>query len=343
MLIGVLNFYNEKINVFNKYRDFTTSGIKSTVENSQFNNESFVIIDCIMYNGEPILPARLEILNDTVYRFYITESSVTFSGIKKKKLFKDLNSKIFEPYTDKITWNIFEPLKDTYGNWEREEMNRNNITEIIRKDIKNHLLPPPENIVILNTDADEVPSVTVLEQIKPGNRLHSKIMNHPMQLNMNFSYFNFNWNNGPGWLKANVVLAKHILEGNYTMNGLRLRERKRPAIPNGGNHLSWGFDIENIVRKFESFSHQELNKRRNKYHQHIMTSLEGKTKLWPSMRPYPQKQYNYMQLSLPLQKFHLELCKSQGVSPYTGQSLTTFDDSTFGEVQRRANSSADTQ
>ncbi|GFH48586.1 hypothetical protein CTEN210_05062 [Chaetoceros tenuissimus] len=285
-----------------------------------------------MYNGEPILPARLEILNETVYRFYITESSVTFSGNKKTNFFKDLHSEIFKPYTDKITWNIFEPSEDTTGNsWAREELNRNNITEIIRKDIKNHLLPPPENIVILNTDADEVPSVTALEQIKPGNRLHSKIMNHPMKLDMNMSYFNFNWNNGPGWRKGNVVLAKHILEGNYTMNGLRNQESgKLPSIPNAGNHLSWGFDIENIVRKFESFSHQELNKRDNKSHQHIMTSLEGKTKLWSSMAPYPQKHFDYKELSLPLQKFHLELCKSQGVSPSTGQILTLFNDTTFG-------------
>lgn len=81
----------------------------STNNVSVHRPDTYVIIDCIMYNGEPILQARLEMLNDFIDRFYITESLVTHSGQKKEKLFMEINSDFFKPYKNKITWHIYEP------------------------------------------------------------------------------------------------------------------------------------------------------------------------------------------------------------------------------------------
>jgi len=46
----------------------------------------FSIIDCIMYNGEPILSARLEILNSPIDRF-ISQSPLSLLQVPRKKSF----------------------------------------------------------------------------------------------------------------------------------------------------------------------------------------------------------------------------------------------------------------
>lgn len=93
------------------------------------------------------------------------------------------------------------------GNWDREVQNRDDIAEIIRNDINEKKLPSCENVFIVNTDADEIPNVEVLKELRPEKSLHAKVLDQPMQLNMNLSYFNFNWNNGPCWKKGSVVSA----------------------------------------------------------------------------------------------------------------------------------------
>ena len=66
--------------------------IENSINLQRNFSKSFAIVDYFMYNGEPIVSARLETLNETVDFFYITEATLTFSGKKKDKLFKDVHA-----------------------------------------------------------------------------------------------------------------------------------------------------------------------------------------------------------------------------------------------------------
>ena len=60
-----------------------------------------LIIDCILYNGEPIIELRLEYLYDIVDIFLIIEAGNTFCG-KQKEYFFEKYSSIFDKYRSKI-------------------------------------------------------------------------------------------------------------------------------------------------------------------------------------------------------------------------------------------------
>jgi len=262
-------------------------------------------------------------LNSTIDWFYITESTVTFAGTKKEKLYKDLHADIFEPYKDKITWNVYEQPPDWEGKpgvaWQREKGSRNDIIHRIRVDVGNGALPPPERFVVVNTDADEIPEPTVLEELRPGKKWHADVMDHPMQLEMPLFYFNYNWK-AKIWKKGNVISGQHILDEReeHNMSKLRMQEKRRPGIPDAGYHLSYGSSVDDIIRKIESSAHQEINKPKFKNREHIMKSITNEENLfyrgWEHL-----SHYDYKQLPDSLQKVHEEICEMQGVSPVTGK------------------------
>lgn len=289
---------------------------------------TFVIIDCIMYNGEPIVLTRLEILNETVDHFYITEAAVTFAGVRKPFLFKDLHADMFKPYEDKITWSIYEPPADWEGKpgmaWIREGAIRNHVLKTIRNDVEEGVLPPRrDDIVLVNTDADEIPAPQVLDELRPGKKWHAKLLDHPLHLEMTFFYFNYNWKYGT-WFSGNVVSGRHALAGeDDKLTKVRKMDGKRQIrIPNAGYHLSYGFSVDDIVRKIESFSHQEFNTPRYKSREHIMRSIENEEELFYRREGGRMVHYDYKQLPVPLQRLHIEVCKSQNVSPDDGKRLS---------------------
>ncbi len=61
-----------------------------------------IIIDYVLYNGEPITEFRLKYLNEYVDKFIIVESIYTHSGKRKDDLYYNLNKDIFEEYENKF-------------------------------------------------------------------------------------------------------------------------------------------------------------------------------------------------------------------------------------------------
>ena len=66
-----------------------------------------LVIDYVLYNGEPIIEFRLKYLNNYVDKFIIVESIFTFSGKKKDDFYFKINKDIFEPYRKKV---LFFPI-----------------------------------------------------------------------------------------------------------------------------------------------------------------------------------------------------------------------------------------
>ena len=299
--------------------------IKNDVDyDDKMKDDDYVaIIDCIMYNGEPIVPVRLEILNATVDQFYITEAIITFAGKKKEILYKDLHANLFKPYEHKITWNIYEQPVKWEGkpglSWKREEAIRADIVTKIKDDMNKGMLLSPINTVVVNTDADEIPDPKVLDELRLRKKYYIEVMDHPVHLEMSFFYFNYNWMIG-SWKKGHIISAHDLLENKYNLNRLRTDEITHPVISDADLHLSYGFSVDDIIRKLESFSHQEFNAPRFKYREHIMKSIQNEENLFYRTVKH-MTHYDYKQLSPPLQKFHEELCEMQGVSPIDGKIL----------------------
>jgi beta-1,4-mannosyl-glycoprotein beta-1,4-N-acetylglucosaminyltransferase len=69
-----------------------------------------LIIDYIIYNGEPIVEYRLQYLNDYVDYFVLVESFYTHSGKKKSELYFNKNKDIFKKYENKLIVKILETI-----------------------------------------------------------------------------------------------------------------------------------------------------------------------------------------------------------------------------------------
>lgn len=209
------------------------------------------IYDCFLYNGEfKMLNFRMHELDHLVDYFVIGESEYTFKGDKREldlpKQFKHLSK-----FNHKI---IYVPHSDPpYVNaWDNERNQRNHI----QMGLVGYKLNT--NDLIMLSDVDEIPDVKYLEKISVSG------FTGIGTFYQNFHYYNFKcrskykwegtifFNYGSGYLKLGFDqlrsnryhLPKIGSDGNYT---------------SGGWHLSYFGDTDFIIRKIQSFSHQEFN------------------------------------------------------------------------------------
>ena len=283
-----------------------------------------MVVDSIMYNGEPIVPVRLATLNDVVDRFYIIEGTMSFSGAKKEALFKDLNSDVFEPYKDKIHWIVFNMTKnkmDSKGqNWVREQSARSASRPAMKDDFEKGIISHP--FVVINTDADEIPDPKDIENFQPGMKYHGMVTTSAVQLDMNDFYYNLNWIGKGSWNLGHTLPGHKVLDG-FTMEGGRTDRMFRWASGwiKGGYHMSYFLDADGIRHKLETSVHIEYNREEFKTDEHIQTCVSTGKDLF-NRRGQNRIKWDYKQAPLPLQRFHEEICKKQNIDPSTGKLLS---------------------
>ena len=215
-------------------------GIEYSINLQRNFSKSFAIGDYFMYNGEPTVSARLETLNETVDFFYITEGTLSFSGNKKDKLFKDVHADVFLPYEDKIRWNIYNPSNSTEDAWAREKEIRGDVVNKLRDDVNTGLLPM--DFVILNTDADEIMKPKVVQELRPGGIWHEDVMRHALKLDMKNFVFIYNWFRST-WTLPNVISGQDTFQDKDKLHTNRWNDGLL-VIPKAGYHLSWGLSVE---------------------------------------------------------------------------------------------------
>ena len=202
------------------------------------------IIDCfIFYNELDMLKFRLKELNNVVDYFVLVEADSTFSGMSKE-LFFEKNKLLFYDYLDKIVHVIVTDMPNT-GAWDREFHQRDAIDRGLKKiDIK------PDDIIIIS-DLDEICDVDTLLNIKNNG------VSCIYHLKQDMFYYNLNCK-GENWF-----LAKICNYGSYLNiskpNLIRIKGNPIGTIEKGGWHFSYFFDVDGIVNKIKSFSHQEYN------------------------------------------------------------------------------------
>ena len=213
------------------------------------------IYDCFQYfNEDHIVDLRLNILNQYVDYFVISESTKTHQG-KDKKINFDI--KKFSKFRDKIKFivadykEIINFKKHTGGESPIEQHQRNSLI----KGIEN---ASSEDLIILS-DSDEIPDLTKLIEINNNKKF--------IAFSQKMFMYKINLQNidESNWIGSKITKKKNIT----TMQNLRnLKFKKYPfwridkynlQTINGGWHFSFLQTPGQILNKIKSFSHGEFN------------------------------------------------------------------------------------
>jgi len=197
---------------------------------------------------------RLNILNEYVDFFVISESTKTHQG-KDKKINFDI--KKFSKFRNKIKFIIADYDKEinfkihTGGESPVEQHQRNSLIEGIKD-------ASPEDLIILS-DSDEIPDLTKLKYINKNK----KFIAFSQQMFM----YKLNLQNldESNWIGSRITKKKNILSMQLLRN---LKFKKYPfwridknnlQIIKGGWHFSFLQTPKQILNKIKSFSHGEFN------------------------------------------------------------------------------------
>lgn len=133
------------------------------------------IYDCFQFFNElDLLEIRLNVLNDHVDYFVLTESTVTFSGLNKPLYYQE-NKDRFEKFNDKIIHVVVEDTPD--GNpFERDVFQKN---AIIRG-----LQDCEDDNIILTSDLDEIPDPEIVD---PGSLTFVRMIKFIILLKISFT------------------------------------------------------------------------------------------------------------------------------------------------------------
>lgn len=229
-----------------------------------------MVYDCFQFFNElDILKLRMNILNDVVDYFVISESTVTFSG-DPKPLFYNENKEMFKEFEHKIIHNIVEDTPMDCDAFTRDHHQKCAVAKGL-KDCK------PDDIIIFS-DVDEIPNPDTLKELIPkvedgkiymlAQRLFYCYLNME-EVSGNLLSVTGEFDDAPKkqWLGTKV--CRYSVLDNYTTEELRNKEQKAIGVrvPDGGWHFSYmgggkGQSVASRVRyKIKSAAHQEYNNR----------------------------------------------------------------------------------
>ena len=213
------------------------------------------IYDCFQYFDEDhMVDLRLNILNQYVDYFVISESTKTHQGenkkinfdIKKFSKFKDKIKFIVADYSKEINFN-----KHIGGESPIEQHQRNSLIKGIED-------ASSEDLIILS-DTDEIPDLTKLNEIN-NNKKFIAFSQKMFMYKMNLQNIDES-----DWIGTKITKKKNIT----TMQNLRnLKFKKYPfwridknnlQTIHGGWHFSFLQTSEQILKKIKSFSHGEFD------------------------------------------------------------------------------------
>jgi len=205
-----------------------------------------VIVDAFLANDEiDLAKFRISFLQGKVSRFYIGESRQTHQG-RDKALHFSKQAKKLESISKKIEIVEIPPVKggsDSMTAREREETQRDWFLKFVAN-------KHPDDVIVF-TDIDEIPSMEQLDWSEE-NLEQAEIRTLPMQFAFRFA----NWLLRP----VNQDYRPGVILRGRGFKPL-LRNSDLPPVPGEkGAHLSYvGFGAAQLMEKFSSFSHTELD------------------------------------------------------------------------------------
>ena len=199
------------------------------------------IFDCFIFNHEvELLEIRLNILNDYVDKFIITEGDMTFSGLPKESHFLN-NKERFTKWEDKIILNQIN-IPECESPWHREIYSRN---AMVNLDIFN------DDDLIIMSDGDEIPNPEILEQA-------SEWVSDDTHFTFEQSCYAYWMNNlySDKWFGTRAATYKYV--NNTTVDDIREGTEDESKISgsiitNGGWHFTYLGNEDHIRQKINSF------------------------------------------------------------------------------------------
>ena len=214
------------------------------------------IYDCFQYfNEDHMVDLRMNILNEYVDYFVISESNKTHQG-KDKKINFNINN--FSKFKDKIIFIVAKYnqeinfKKHVGGESPIEQHQRNSLIEGVKN--------AQEDDLIILSDSDEIPDLKKLAEIKKGKKFiafSQKMFMYKLNLQ------NINESN---WIGSKITKKKY-LKTMQSLRDLKFKDypfwrfdKKDLQIIKGGWHFSFLQTPNQILEKIKSFSHGEFNK-----------------------------------------------------------------------------------
>jgi beta-1,4-mannosyl-glycoprotein beta-1,4-N-acetylglucosaminyltransferase len=229
----------------------------------------------IFFNELELLEMRLNILNDVVDYFVLTESPFTVSG-NEKPLYYQENKDRFSKWNDKIIHYVTEEIPndfshmlektkyhvaykdlDPYGTpmiqlptrFQRALFNRNNSAFGIEK------AGVSDEDLVITSDADEIINPYVLEDLSWFNP-----ENHYVAICTAY-YYKLNFLYQDDWMGSRLCTWKNLKQ--TTIDQLRQDHRNAYRIEDAGWHFSFLGNAENFKLKLASYEHTENNTSEN--------------------------------------------------------------------------------
>jgi len=191
-----------------------------------------MIYDLTQMNDEmDMLEIRLNILSPYVDKFVIGESTQTFSG-NPKSLHYLANWERFDKWGDKIT-HVIIPEMMTDDVFQRTAFQKDYLRKALR-------YCEPDDLIIYG-DVDEVASEEAVRDGKEGKLRQ-----------LCYSYY-LNNRSSEDWQGTNIVRYRNLKNLN------ELRQEHDPLIENGGWHFTNMGGYDALIKKLESYDHQEAN------------------------------------------------------------------------------------
>lgn len=214
------------------------------------------IFDCFTFNDEnELLEIRLNELNKYVDFFVIIEFGETHQGTKKSK---NIDKRIINKFRDKIRYFFFDRFDENLGAWQKESFQRNKILEGI-KDSEN------EDIIIVS-DVDEIPNLHNFNFFNIEDYVYAFSQTHTM--------YKFNIVRKKKWIGTKLC-KKKILKSPQWLRSVKVHKKynfyridkifsktyykKFKIIKNGGWHFGWLKTPSEIIKKINSYAHEEHN------------------------------------------------------------------------------------
>lgn len=224
-----------------------------------------MIYDAFCYSGEKqLLEIRineLSLCNDWVTHV-VVESNKTFSGLDKPLYFEE-NKTQFSQYKN-IMHLVVNDMPEDCDTWTREKFQRNKIMLAL------NFLDPKDDDKIIISDVDEVPRAKQVNKFKTEIEFAALVMDK-------YSYFLNCFEGKQTWNRARIMSWKYLKD--------KSPEEVRNsgydfALLDAGWHWSWMGGVEEMIRKVNSFSHQEYNTPEFKDEKTLASKMETGQCLW---------------------------------------------------------------
>ncbi len=258
------------------------------------------VIDVFMFNGDAIVSHRLAVMAMFVDKFFVVESRYTHAGARKDVLFIDQQRSVFEPYMHKVDFVVVEAIPDVPSDyydvaarsWMRSGVDvwwRENFQRWAAHDayVASRASADSRDVVII-ADADEIVAPHTLRWIRTN---YNAVSAAGGVVHLELPLFIC----GPKWRKPEVSLSTMVLTGDVfaadTAVTLQLRRtqdtdgKRIVVLPRAGWHLSYFMSVDDIVRKFDSFTHQEHNSPAMKDRERIRRCIEDGIDFYTGQMP----------------------------------------------------------